>query len=77
MRNGSMMSESKPPSFDSESLAERIRKSLFCRGWNLGVLARRAGVSRTTLYYLQRGVTRRPRLSTLSKIARALGIAPG
>ena len=40
----------------------------------MDVLALRAGVSRTTLYQLLRGAIRRPRQSTLHKIAAALQI---
>lgn len=46
------------------------------RGWNLGDVARRAGLSRTTLYHLERGKTRRPHGETLRKLAAALEMAP-
>lgn len=43
------------------------------RGWTVEELARQAGVSRTTLYYLERGDTSRPRMGTLRKLSKALG----
>ncbi|MFO1023410.1 MAG: helix-turn-helix transcriptional regulator [Planctomycetales bacterium] len=43
------------------------------RGWTIEELARQAGVSRTTLYYLERGDTSRPRMGTLRKLSKALG----
>lgn len=43
------------------------------RGWTVEELAKQAGVSRTTLYYLERGETSRPRMGTLRKLSTALG----
>lgn len=43
------------------------------RGWSLEELAKQAGVSRTTLYYLTQGNISRPRWKTLQKLASALG----
>ncbi len=57
-----------------QRLAERIRAECVRRGWDVGELARRAAVSRTTLYHLAHGHTDRPRASTLKRIAAALGI---
>ena len=54
----------------------KIREACLERGWDDGELARRAGVSRSTLYYLRQGTTQRPRASTLNGIAQALQIDP-
>ena len=42
------------------------------RGWTREELARKAGLSRTTLFYLERGGTQQPRLSTLKRLAETL-----
>lgn len=57
---------------ERQQLASRIRTECIRRGWALQELARRAGLSRTTLYHLQRGHTDRVRNQTLQKIAAAL-----
>jgi transcriptional regulator with XRE-family HTH domain len=54
----------------------RIREECLRRGWDDGELARRTGISRTALYNLRRGTTRRPRASTLNSVAQAFGIDP-
>lgn len=54
----------------------RLRELCMERGWDLGELARRAGVSRTTLYQLDRQRIRRPHAGTLGRIAAALGVSP-
>ncbi len=54
----------------------RIREECLRRGWDDGELAQRTGISRTALYNLRRGTTRRPRASTLNSIAQAFGIDP-
>jgi transcriptional regulator with XRE-family HTH domain len=59
---------------DLQRLAQQIRAECVRRGWDVGELACRAGVSRTTLYHLAHGHTDRPRASTLKRIAAALGI---
>lgn len=41
-------------------------------GWTREELARRSGISRTTLFYLERGGTQQPRLSTLKRLAKTL-----
>ena len=56
--------------------ALKIREICRRKGWNLGELARNAGISRTALYMLERGKTRNPHGSTLRKIARALEVTP-
>ena len=62
--------------FDPEKLAAQIRAGCLRKGWNIGELARQAGVSRTTLYHLERGTTRKPRYPTVQGIVAALGISP-
>lgn len=57
-------------------LGRRIRAASLRKGWDVGELARRAGISRTTLYHLERGVTSRPRASTLQRLAQALEVDP-
>lgn len=57
-------------------LAARIRRERLERGWDLAELARRAEVSRTTLYHLEKGHTRKLRTSTVKAIADAFQI-PG
>lgn len=55
-------------------LAAHIRQARRQRGWNLGELAERSAVCRTTLYQLERGVVAQPRASTLKRIADAFGM---
>lgn len=54
----------------------RIQHLCLQRGWDLGQLARVAGISRTTLYHLQSQKTEKPRLSTCFKLAEALQVEP-
>lgn len=56
-------------------LARRIRARCAQRGWDVSDLAREAGVSRTTAHQLLAGETRQPHLSTLARIAGALGVS--
>jgi transcriptional regulator with XRE-family HTH domain len=58
----------------TQNLGARIRAECVRRGLELQELAEQAGVSRTTLYHLERGHTGRVRTKTLQKIARALGL---
>jgi transcriptional regulator with XRE-family HTH domain len=62
--------------FDPAKLATQIRVGCRRAGWNIGELARQAGVSRTTLHKLTRGETRNPHYPTVQGIAVALGISP-
>lgn len=61
--------------FDPKELATQIRAGCLRKGWNIGELARQAGVSRTTLYHLERGTTRKPQYPTVQRIIAALGIS--
>jgi len=62
-----------PPN-NCSGVGERIRQACLQRGWNQRELAARAGVSRTTLYQIERGGVSRPRPSTLKRIADALQV---
>ncbi|MFN0198717.1 MAG: helix-turn-helix transcriptional regulator [Planctomycetaceae bacterium] len=55
-------------------LKHRLRRLRLQRGWNVEELARRAGVSRTTMYLLEKGITATPRAKTLQQIARTLDV---
>jgi len=66
----------KPSLGERGPIGLRIRAACLEKGWDVGELARRAHISRTTLYQLERGMTGNPRTSTLSKIASALEIDP-
>jgi len=57
-------------------LAARVEAVCLSRGWDRNELARQAGISRTTLYSLEHGRTRRPHGSTLHQLAEALGVSP-
>lgn len=59
---------------ENASVAARVRAECIRRGMELQELASLAGISRTTLYHLERGHTGRLRATTLQKIARALGL---
>ena len=59
-----------------ETEAGHIRSLCAQQGWDIGELARRAQVSRTTLYQLDRGRIRRPHAATLGRIAAALDLSP-
>lgn len=50
-------------------LAARLRK-----GWNQSILAEKSGVSRTTLFQMERGAIPSPRALTLNRLAAALDI---
>lgn len=69
--------KSREPAAESatQHLAARIRAECVRRGLELQELARQAGVSRTTLYHLERGHTGRLRTKTLQKIAGVLGLS--
>ncbi len=73
-----MKEQSNPLYFSSPGrrIATAIRACLLEKGWEMGELARRADISRTTLYHLLQGTTRHPHFSTVSKIAVAFGLSP-
>lgn len=56
------------------TLAERIRSALESRGWTAYVLARKAGLSHTTLARLLGG-DGQPSWVTIQRIALALGVS--
>lgn len=58
------------------SLAREVQSRCLKRGWDLQEVARRAGISRTTLSHLLHGRTRHPHTATLHRLARALEIEP-
>ncbi len=55
-------------------LGHIVRMACARKGWDLGELAEKAGISRTTLYHLLEGHTDKPRLATLNRLAESLGI---
>lgn len=56
------------------NLSRIVRMACARKGWDLGELAERASISRTTLYHLLEGHTDKPRLATLNRLAESLGI---
>lgn len=66
--------ESQTGNTASAHLAGVLRRESLRRGWEMAELARRTGLSRTTLYHLQQGTTQRPHVSTLARIAEVLEI---
>lgn len=63
-----------PQSSPQLAIAKRIRAERLRKGWNQLVLAAKAGVSRTTLFQLERGAIPTPRAITLHRLACALEI---
>jgi transcriptional regulator with XRE-family HTH domain len=55
-------------------LAEALQAARRRRGWNMDEVATRAGISRTTLFHLENAAIRRPRASTLHRLAQALDV---
>ncbi len=68
----------KPEQLDAEWTFDWPLVQSLClqRGWDMGQLARTAGISRTTLHHLQVKKIEKPRLSTLHKLAEALQVDP-
>jgi transcriptional regulator with XRE-family HTH domain len=67
--------ESSPAApYENRRIAARIRTECIRRGWDLQEFADRAGLSRTTVYNLERGRTSRPHPTTFGKVAAALDI---
>jgi transcriptional regulator with XRE-family HTH domain len=62
---------------EPQELGQRIRELRLARGWGIEALARHAGVSRTTLHNLEKGLTPNPRAGTVKKLAEAFEIAVG
>ncbi len=56
------------------AVGQRIRSARLRKGWNQGDLATRAGVSRTTVFQLERGSIPAPHAATLHRLATALEI---
>jgi len=60
---------------DVRHIARRIRACCMERGWDEVELARRAEVSRTTLYNLRNANCHRPRITTLTRLADAFEVS--
>jgi transcriptional regulator with XRE-family HTH domain len=60
----------------SQTLGQRVRFARHARGWSLGQLAARCGLHPQVLGRIERGLTRAPRMTTISTLARALNIEP-
>lgn len=56
-------------------LGRRLLTLRLQRGWNMDHVAAAAGISRTTLFHLERNEISRPRASTLHKLARVFDVA--
>lgn len=54
----------------------RLRQFRQAKGWSLLELSRRAGLNHLTVLFIEKECTRKPRLSTISKLAFALGVDP-
>ncbi|MBX3450370.1 MAG: helix-turn-helix transcriptional regulator [Planctomycetaceae bacterium] len=59
-----------------DRIGGRIRRLRQARGLNVGELGRRASVSRTALYQLEKGQIERPHAATMDRLAAALGVEP-
>jgi transcriptional regulator with XRE-family HTH domain len=57
--------------------ASRLRLARIARGYPQAVLAAKVGLNRRSLYEIESGRTRNPKLATRQRLARALGIAQG
>jgi transcriptional regulator with XRE-family HTH domain len=55
-------------------IGKRIRAARLRKGWNQCELAARSGVSRTTLFQMERGAIPSPRAATLHRLAQALDL---
>jgi transcriptional regulator with XRE-family HTH domain len=56
------------------TVGQRIRAARLRKGWNQLELASKSGVSRTTLYQMERGLIPTPRAATLHRLAKTLDI---
>lgn len=59
----------------SDALCVVLREAREALGWSLGELARRSGLNRQAITFIERGA-RRPTTETLSRHALALGMLP-
>ena len=59
-----------------KSLGENLRTARRRKAWAQDELAERAGVGVTTIVRIERGQIKDPHVSTLRKLAAALGISP-
>jgi transcriptional regulator with XRE-family HTH domain len=66
------LTRKRPRSNLQQALAARIRAECNRRGWSMGELAKRTGISRTTLFNVENSRTGRPHIETVRKIALAL-----
>lgn len=55
-------------------IGKRLRSARLRKGWNQSELSARSGVSRTTLFQMERGAIPSPRAATLHRLAEALEI---
>jgi transcriptional regulator with XRE-family HTH domain len=56
------------------NLSDRLKKLRAAKGWSATDLATKAGVSRRSIGYLE-DENMQPRMGTLNKLARALGVS--
>lgn len=55
----------------------RLKELRTAKNWSLAELARRSGISHVTISLIETGNIRKSRISTVSKLAFALGVDPG
>lgn len=61
---------------DPQLVAGRIKAARLNKGWDILKLEKESGISRGTLYRLEKAGTENPHFSTLCKVAQALEIPP-
>lgn len=66
----------KGPDERRREMVKGIEQAQVARGFSDKELAQRAGISRTTLWGIKNGTVKRPRMTTLENIARALAMDP-
>jgi len=57
------------------SYLKNLKKLRVKKGWSQEKLAREAGISYQTLIKIERGYVKNPKLETLIKLAKALGVS--
>jgi transcriptional regulator with XRE-family HTH domain len=57
------------------TLSERLREVLEGQGWSQQTLSKRSGVHHQQIYKLLHGETPDPRVSTIKRLAKALGVS--